>query len=447
MPGRPSPILRWTSTGVYPPVSGAPWEGQPLGLAPVGSFFTPNTKPSPEEFNYLFGTFSGDQQSTLDWCGAFPAMNWGPSGILATGAPGMGAAVWDGINQVWLVSQFDNAGPTVSLFSGLGEDGFLVTGARYVNNQVGWGVIGNQFSVSGATPYNIVGITPDPGGGWHIFAIDGTGDMRAFYTATASGTWGATRTLASATGTVNVEALWFGSKVLYAVASSAGAINAGISYTSNQGSSWVDTLTYNTIGCNTRWLFKTNGQQVIAIPATTVTSTFQYFTSSDGATWSLRNPGGVVNLHDQPAGLAWGQDAAGPCWFLAVNKTVTSSPTTCAIYRSSDGVSWTLAGIVPQGGYSVVPGPTSLNVYDLAALGSLLVATVTEGPGTTNRLICSTDGGQNWRYAPAVLAANIPASLNLKVVARINASDTQFLAWNSASFRWSLNGGVYSPVL
>jgi hypothetical protein len=60
MPSPPVPLLfDWTNTGNYP--AGAnPWNGQPLAVAPIQTYFMPGTKQPAENMNYLFGQIAGD---------------------------------------------------------------------------------------------------------------------------------------------------------------------------------------------------------------------------------------------------------------------------------------------------------------------------------------------------------------------------------------------------
>jgi hypothetical protein len=52
--GNPTQLFTWTSTGNYP-AGPNPWNGQPLALAPINTFYTPDTKLPAEEINYVYG--------------------------------------------------------------------------------------------------------------------------------------------------------------------------------------------------------------------------------------------------------------------------------------------------------------------------------------------------------------------------------------------------------
>ncbi len=55
-------VFTWTSTGNFPPSAGA-WGGQPLAVAPAGTFWTPKIKPPAENWNYILGQIAANLQN------------------------------------------------------------------------------------------------------------------------------------------------------------------------------------------------------------------------------------------------------------------------------------------------------------------------------------------------------------------------------------------------
>jgi hypothetical protein len=84
-------IFAWTNTGNFP--AGAnPWNGQPLALAPAQTYFTPNTKPSAEEFNYILGQIGANLAALEGGAAAFAASGtWTcPAGVTEVTLQGYG---------------------------------------------------------------------------------------------------------------------------------------------------------------------------------------------------------------------------------------------------------------------------------------------------------------------------------------------------------------------
>ena len=52
-------VFVWTGTGVYP-AGGNAWNGQPLAVAPAGTFWTPNTKPAAENWNFILAQIASN---------------------------------------------------------------------------------------------------------------------------------------------------------------------------------------------------------------------------------------------------------------------------------------------------------------------------------------------------------------------------------------------------
>ncbi len=428
MSGRPSAPSWATETNF--PAGGQPWNGQPAKVQPPGDLWTPNLKEAAEYRNWLDNAICTALQSLTDWAGNSPAMNWSPEGLI--NGNGQNAVVWDATNGTWLASVYDDGTNKTYVYAGLAQDAFAIFSAfPWAGNMPGWTQLGNAMPVANA----VTGLAGDPTGGWFAFLSNGAGNLQYNYLNTSTGTWISTRVLT--THYFAPEAIVFNGKVIVATAADSSALTL-ISYTTNHGSSWTDTAASGVLACNTRWLLKANGPgtQAIAIPS--VQNASHYFTTSDGATWTQQSTL-PVGLHDQPVGLTWGQDATGPCWFLAVNTTLTSSPSKCAFYRSSDGVTWTAITTVPS-------VPATLNVTDLAAIGNMLVAPVADGPNFVDDFIFSVDGGATWRAAPVVLGPNQAHTSAFYTKGRINTNGAQFMAWNSAFMRWSKNAGLPSSA-
>lgn len=437
-------VPSWATEANYP-AGPNPWNGQPTKVQPSGDLWTPNTKAAAEERNWLDNQLTTGLQQIVNWTAQDPAMNWAPEGLVAGTGPG--ASAWDPVNNVWLISSWSTSAwptPSVAVWAGNSQDAFAQQTAVpwSASGAPGWSQLGLGGAplFIGATAFRVSCLCPDPTNGWHMAVDDGAGDVGFLFVSSTSGTWTQTRNLGPSHSAP--EMLMFNGKVIYAIAAPTSA-NAGISYTSNQGGSWTD-VGYGTLTCNTRWLLKSNGSMVLAIPS--VQNAGSYYTSTNGTAWTLQTSlSSAVGLHDQPVGLDWGADASGPCWFLAVNKALTSTPTTVAIYRSSDGITWTALGVIPN----VTSG--SFSVTDLAAIGNLLVLPRIDGINSVNQIAFSTDGGNTFQFAPVVLAPNASPDPThgsaLYTKPRVTQNGNQFMMWNSAVQRWSNRSGVPASQL
>lgn len=149
------------------------------------------------------------------------------------------------------------------------------------------------------------------------------------------------------------------------------------------------------LATTTGWLLKaggTSGSPLAILMPRASGSSYHYWTSPDGVTWTQQNmPAGT----SPPAGLVW--SPAHALWFCIIQATSS----TTYVYTSPDGVTWTDLG----------NGPLNVTVSDLAVIGNTLVAMLAEGTAVgmgagASRAMFSVDGGVTWRSTQATLDAN-----------------------------------------
>ena len=100
--GNPTQLFLWTNTGNYPAGSN-PWNGQPLAVAPVGTYLTPGVKLPAENENYILGEIQADiaqlyangpvSVASLTAFRALPVPSFNASAICTPEAMGQGTGI------------------------------------------------------------------------------------------------------------------------------------------------------------------------------------------------------------------------------------------------------------------------------------------------------------------------------------------------------------------
>lgn len=156
------------------PAGSNPWNGQPLKVAPVNDYFTPDTKPPAETFNYTLNGICNSLASLTDAATFGIVSNWNPIGNNITVVGGSASSgiidiAWDAYYQRWISNPTGGSGYTVAV----SNDGV---------NWVSWG--------SGDTTEGEGAICSDPATG-RIISLNtggGTGTI-GYWTAAGVGTF------------------------------------------------------------------------------------------------------------------------------------------------------------------------------------------------------------------------------------------------------------------
>jgi len=426
--GQPVVKFAWSLSGNYP-VGVNPWNSQPLAVPPAGTYFTPNVKPSAENFNWMFGTIAADLNSLLTWAAVAPGINWRPefstSGFTT---PLVENCNWDEKDGVWIEATITVAGtPLFEVWVTKGLD----DGAAAAWTQIG----GNKLTTNGYLFTAVAGDGATAGRYW-LAGTDNVGatnnDLVIWFW--NGSTWAVTGTGTFAAGASNT---WYGVELCpfggYMVLAVAGHGLASMLISSNDhGATWTGGPgTLPTMAAGSTWLLKSNGTQVLAIPSSV--SLYTVYQSTDGHTFtSSAGLGSILAAGNTVVGLAWTADAAGPCWVAAVNNGAGST----FWVRSADGVTWT----TQLGGISA-----NLVATDMAGCGSLLVCTLADqsSAGPSGQ-IWSPDGGVTWYNSQATFTSNDTTATAGYSRSRVRESNQGFLAFNSLWLRFSELGG--NPV-
>lgn len=115
---RPLPpvIVSWASTTNYPAGSDD-WSGQPLKVAPAGTYITPDVPFAAENENYLLNQLFGGVTSLFAMAGQAPAWNWSDNRVLTLpdfvdGTGVITDLVWSDQAKMWVVAYIGNTDRT-----------------------------------------------------------------------------------------------------------------------------------------------------------------------------------------------------------------------------------------------------------------------------------------------------------------------------------------------
>lgn len=351
---------------------------------------------------------------------------WAATSLVASSL--MQNACWDPKTRRYVVVVVLNGGtPQTRVFASPGVDDGLAAA---------WAPLGAAYLPSGSLPFVASAVSQDPTtAGFYWLATLTNGGTQTTDIALYNGsTWTSKfNTTASNMNTTELAAL--GTRI---IALFAGTTIASVISSADSGATWQVgfTVSFNANGFD----LKSNGLAVgsggfaIAMPRQTAQTTFHYWTSPDGNTWTQQHLAAFDGNVQKVTGLTWGADATGACWIL----TVQVDPTHTATYRSPDGLGWTLQST----------GPNNLpSVQALAAVDMGVVATVGETvDGGASTQIVSNDGGVSWYPSQGNFSTNAAGATTGWTRDRVVASDAGFLAWNTEWLRFSSLVGLPAKI-
>lgn len=423
MSGRPT-IYKQTLTGNFP-AGVNPWNGQPLAVQPAGTWFTPDTKPPAEEFNWLLGTIGVQQQSILDWCGSQAAQNWrvpqggaSASNISNTGftLDTTNCVTYDTLNARWLIAGRDigtDAIPVIQTDDGCSTFTLCGTAKSYS------GVTAHKFK-----PLALMASPVTQGLKLLFSSDDGTPTNGSVFTSTDDGAFAST----SGTGVDATDGhfLWNGSLYILVV----GVSTTPKILTSPTGATWTNRTIPAGVTSATSWSCCQNGVRSFAFSQTASLTKFAY--SDDGITWSE----GTIGLASGEAVSACAvvDTAAGPA--IVVTTTISGLSN---IWRSTDnGGTWTQIRTSFHMSTAASVGAASLPT-EMSSIGSLLVAV---GQGGALRLAYSNDAGTTWYTIQSGIGTNRGSSDKGYTYPRVSASPVGFFWLNSLWCSMSYEQGL-----
>jgi hypothetical protein len=427
------PIVPWATEINYPGSPASAWAGTPLSVVPVLDYFTPNTKPPAQFFNYLFSQNATAMALLQSYALSTTLINWGFEFDLDASDVQI-AIAWDPVNRFWMLMGNNNDVITVSLSYGL--DG--PTSGTWIN----------LASLSATNPpvYGSCCVDPATGGQWYLAYTDDdtpNNELAVFQYQTGSSTfvgqWGP---LAGGGQFYGIElcTLGFGAGAYTLVAWASTDAQSGIVYSHSNAwpssSTWPPTANFQNFGIaamnsgDTVYM-KSNGVQVICIPSSLATGGLTVWRTTTGNSWaSSSSLASVAPSGAKVVGLCWTQDPVGPCWLACVTRTPSFN--NASFFRSSDGVTWT----AQSGGMTA-----GAHVSDMEAVGSHVKCTIRETLSAgASRTVFSVDGGITWYQEQAVLTTNY--SILGQTRPRLASSSIGFMNANGIWSRFSGLAGL-----
>jgi hypothetical protein len=151
----PAPPTFATETNY--PAGSQPWSATPIKVAPASDYFTPDTKPPAQNFNYTLNAICAQLDALNDAAVYTGISNYGATqnGITGGGASDVQGFAWDSFYQRWVVDP------------GSGASGNVTVSYDGGNTWVNWGTV-ETMSHSGPfaiSPLDGSIITAGPGGG------------------------------------------------------------------------------------------------------------------------------------------------------------------------------------------------------------------------------------------------------------------------------------------
>jgi hypothetical protein len=283
---------------------------------------------------------------------------------------------WDPKNNQWIQGTWDGAAAFEIFISydGHDENWRSLTGGTFSANPSGGGVC--------------VAKDPNDTTTFHLGLAGGSSVK--IWTGTSSG-FSNSYGLTAAVG--DVQAIQWPGSPGYIVFGTGGTTAAATNFVTSNDKMVTHAVTNigAMVGAVPRWLLRSSGTVLLAVPVGATFATPFVVTSTDGHTFSQNTGGFAGNLlsTDTIVACDWGQDPSGGC-FLMVVQTTGGGPG--KILRSPDGVNWTL-----------VTSLTSLKgTVSLAAAGRMWMAVVGATSPAPQTVFYSADG-LNWYRATAVL--------------------------------------------
>lgn len=417
---RPNLVVVWQATGNFPP-GPDPWATRPLAVQPAGTFFTPNTKPAAEDFNWLFGNLVNDVASVFQQVGQTAGQNWHQPLIVSR----LGGAAWDAVNGRWffgLVGVDGGGGQGISLnYTQNTENSSLAL--QYGNAISTSANLQIQSILVGAgSGFYLVGVVNFNTGVGTVYSINGT----SFPNYVVS--------LGSITAT-DIQLDRFVNYLIFAGDSTPTAATVSYSAT-GLASSWTTATIPASLQSVVKWRTAKSATAIVAFDKGNTAQT-KYMRSTDGVAWTERTIALAAGASVQ--GVAYGLGPFGAAFIVAATNSGGTGLDTWISY--DDGLT-----------FSLISSVTSINAWDIAALGSLWViidqhADPTVGSEYASRFAMSVDGGLTWRWVLNDIRSGVAYTNRYGVDSRIYAGDTDFYAANSTNQTISLNQGVPPTAL
>lgn len=417
----------WTYTGNYPAGS-ALWNGKQLGVAPSGTYWTPDTKPGAENFNWVFGNITNDLQNVRAAVLSISTQNWPTYIQLSNSVFGAGGTITQAAFMAACYDVFEG----VHWFVAKGT--FVSGGADVVTlwNTPDGGITWLRPSSNYVTPLGFqTGVTPDQyfcdviadantaGKIWVSLTDPSTATQTDFYSFSpgSSASWGTVSHHDVSAGTARVKMHTFAGANLFGI----GTTTAADAYiTKSTGSiSGMSGLTATAFNFADNVL-----SYLLAMPVLTTTPT-TYWTTPDATTWTAQAYSTEIQSGDQVFGIVYTQDAQGACWLMGVNRSSNA-----VFYRSATGVSgtWTLQSAPTQ-----IPAGVTL-----VANGDALVMTTAD----TLPTCVSVDGGITWYVANEAYMNGNNATSTFYSPPSVVSDGQGFVLYNSLQARFSSYVGM-----
>jgi hypothetical protein len=413
----------WTGSGNYPgsATPSAPWQGQPLSVAPGVSYVIPNTKIPAEVFNYVISslaaqdTYLWQQSLKLDGINWRTYQSWASSlvpgsGTGVTSYAVAGAPVWLAAFGVWAVPGLGtqaSVNEPVNAF--VSADGFAWQNA---------GVIAPGVSTN-ATPGGFFGRSSDAvvctvasvSGGWFA-QLQNFQTNTSIHSTTLSG-----GNIPSLGSYCWVSGTYFNSQFVFW---------DGGSSTNPPMFAATDTTDF---AAATTWAppsgFVINNLAYISSPAAVLlfpsgTSVVaSYMRTSDGKNWATQ---AMPTLSAGESVVDATYDSAGNVYYF-----LSSTSSACRVWTSSTGLagSWSVASTISHQGYAL-----KANGPELLAWIKFVV-----GTETLYRAVQSTDGGVTWYYT-SLSDTSAPTGYFA-----LEANGSQFIYSNNGQFISSFLSG------
>ena len=362
----------------------------------------------------------------LQRCEEPPPQNLTRAGAPAT-ASGVGgdtvtAMAWDPNLSQWLMGT-TNSGGGCSLLVGYGKDVDLLGSWK----QVGGGTI----SSTNTPVVKCVAAHPVTAGTFIAVAAQGGASPYTdllIRSSVANASWTTKRTITgSGTFWTDARIITFAGRTIIACGTT---ITADVLFTSSSDG-FTTSLDTTPAGTIPYWRLAASGNVCLAVPYFQVTfgAAQQAFswTTPDGINWT-RNTLAFLGAHDQCVGVIW--DPLRSVFVMAV-QTAINSGVTCAFYTSPDGAAWTLQNVGPNlvaiadmgviGSYYVC---SELDVGDA-------------GPSQT---MWSSDGGLTWFFGQPGFSSNVGVANFFRYAAPQYASPPSPIGlayFNTLFFRFS----------
>lgn len=424
--GAPLPVPFW-ATGVNYPSGSQPWSGQPLKVAPAGTFFAPDTMALPENFNYLFNQQANALNFGQAWAQTSPALNWTVNLNVPTAKQALQSVCWDELGLKWIAACTDNEG---------GNNLYIL--AQGADEQT-YSQIGSTIAVIPGDPsyVAVAASKTTPGVYYVVYSVGSNSDI--YLHKFSSGSWSGATTYSISGHVTDIAAMCFSSpstsneQLVITIAGALGDSYAGLAVA-------YDTVAHTFSAFTTAsptsggWTCLQQNEGNYLLWSLNRANAPALFKSVDGVTWT--SLGGTLSF--LPSGtavtaLAYGDSSSGPTWFAAV---VDNTGHSHIIQSGNDGVSW--------GSSTTYDFIGAYTISDLAALGTLLVGAVQEltSGGPSGLIFSPCTAGLTWYEGLSVLKpGNAQGVLNY-IRPRMVENGQKIVQWNNQNLRFSAACGL-----